>query len=104
MWQHIPDVYYGLPPEAAITDWYMFVAPMVSLYIGLVSKNFLLAVTGIIFTAATCAIDFQTFGIIYVLGGLTKSVAAFTALVFAGKFHEKMLPVYRFISGLFYRR
>lgn len=102
MWQHVPDVYY--PLEAPIGDWYMFVAPMVSLYLGLVTKNFILASAGIIFTLTTCVIDVQSFGIFYVMGGLTKSVAAFTALVFAGKFHEKMHPVYRFVSGIFVKR
>jgi len=40
----------------------------------------------------------QGLGIIF-----PKSLAAFTALVFAGKLHEKMRPVYRFISAAFYR-
>jgi len=101
MWQHSPDVYY--PLEAPITNWYMYVAPTISLYMGLVSKNFLLAVIGSIFLFITCVIDVQSAGIFYILGGLTKSLAAFTAMVFIGKFHEKMHPVYRFIANIFAR-
>ncbi|MCD6311232.1 MAG: hypothetical protein J7M11_02115 [Elusimicrobia bacterium] len=102
MWQHSPDVYY--PLEAPITNWYMYVAPTISFYIGLVSKNFLLAVIGGIFLFITCVMDVQSAGIFYILGGLTKSLAAFTAMVFIGKFHEKMHPVYRFAAGIFDRR
>ncbi len=102
MWQHSPDVYY--PLEAPITNWYMYVAPTISVYIGLVSKNFLLAVIGSIFLFITCVMNVQSAGIFYILGGLTKSLAAFTAMVFIGKFHEKMHPVYRFAASIFDRR
>ncbi|MEA2082533.1 MAG: hypothetical protein U9O97_07340 [Elusimicrobiota bacterium] len=101
MWQHSPDVYY--PLEAPITNWYMYVAPIISLYAGLVSKNFLLAVIGSAFLFVTCVMDVQSAGIFYILGGLTKSLAAFTAMVFIGKFHEKMHPVYSFITKRFSR-
>ncbi len=96
--QHIPDILY--PLEAPITDWYMFVGPTVSVYIGLINKNYMLTIMGLIFITAASVIDVSSYGIFYMLGGITKSTAAFLGLLFIGKFHEKMHTVYSLFSRL----
>ncbi len=97
--QHIPDVFY--PLEAVITDWYMYVGPAVSIYLGLINKNYILSFIGFLFIFLISLYDGITIGYVYILGGITKSIAAFLGLTFALKFHSLMHPFYKKITKIF---